>query len=93
MATRKNPSWRRTVKKAKKGRRALGMTDWDFPSRNKQVWKGKQMAKRRKKKNPARRRRNPVSMAPLAKVIKEAGTRKVRVMRSKSGKPTGVKFL
>jgi hypothetical protein len=42
-----------------------------------------------KRLNPAR----GLNLAPLRKVMKEAGTRKVRVMRSKSGKPTGVKFL
>lgn len=34
-----------------------------------------------------------LNLNPLRKVMKEAGTKKVRVMRSKSGKPTGVKFL
>lgn len=48
--------------------------------------------RKRKKKNPARRRRG-LNLAPLRKVMKEAGAKKVRVMRSKSGKPTGVKFL
>lgn len=43
------------------------------------------------------RKRNPgsgsLNLNPLRKVMKEAGTKKVRVMRSKSGKPVGVKFL
>ncbi len=31
--------------------------------------------------------------APLRNVLKEAGAQRVRVMRNKSGKATGVKFL
>lgn len=44
--------------------------------------------KRKKRSNP-----RSLNLNPLRKVMKEAGTKKVRVMRSKSGKPTGVKFL
>ena len=41
--------------------------------------------------NPRGKRR--LSAAPILKVAREAGARKVQVMRNKSGKPTGVKFL
>jgi hypothetical protein len=34
-----------------------------------------------------------LNMNPLRKVMKEAGAKKVRVMRNRAGKPTGVKFL
>ncbi len=43
------------------------------------------------KQNPARRGR--VTTAPIMKVLRESGAKKVRVMRSKSGKPVGLKFL
>ena len=41
--------------------------------------------------NPARKKK--VSLAPIAKVLRESGARRVQVMRSKSGKATGLKFL
>jgi hypothetical protein len=47
--------------------------------------------KKKRKKNPARKRR--VTSAPIMKVLRESGAKRVRVMRSKSGKPTGLKFL
>lgn len=49
--------------------------------------------RKRKKKNPSKRRRNPISLSPIRKLLNEAKTRKVRVMRNKKGKPTGLKFL
>jgi hypothetical protein len=42
--------WSKTVKRVKKSRRAGGMVDWDFPSRQKQSWKAK--TKKPRRKNP-----------------------------------------
>jgi len=47
-----NPSWRKTVKGIKTARRKMGMKDWKFPSRRKQVWKDE---RRSMKRNPKKR--------------------------------------
>lgn len=43
------------------------------------------------KQNPRPRRRR-LTLAPLRKVINEAGAKSVQVVRSRSGKPIGLRF-
>src|SRR5271155_4763181 len=50
---KKNPSWRKTVKRTKKSLRRLGVSDWDAPIAEKRRFK------KSKRKNP----RNPIGSA------------------------------
>ena len=80
MLMRRNVSWRKTVKRIKKGRRAFGMKDWDFPSRQKQLWKDK-----KRKKNPITAKtivKLPVSaLRKLVKAVKRGESAVVRAVR------------
>lgn len=89
----KNPAGRRVPKRVLEGHRRI----WGGtipPGALKQLereYSRMPGRKRKKKANPSRKR--GLTAAPLLKVAREAGARRVQIMRNKSGKPTGVKFL
>jgi hypothetical protein len=79
---RKKANPRRNIRQLKKKLTGMGRTR---AQRRETVGHVKRLSRARS--NPA------MSAAPLLKVAREAGARRVQVMRNKAGKPTGVKFL